>query len=593
MTRSTVPTQVRDAIRLSHGQLGRAYPVGQPWMPTDDMGMVETRAALRLSSEAESPGLVRYQAYTREQVHDVLAPQTPFSVHTGTWGLHGVVRVQPDRSDWVFFVTYGRRQGGHRFQERITPDGVLTWQSQPSQGLDDPRVQDWIRHDPARSTIHLFLRTANNEPYWYLGRLQYVDHDPYRERPVSFRWRILDWDPPDDIREAVGLPPKSRTYPVGEPPGPRMRAAEGRQTIPFDLAEAVRRLHLVGYRIAPDDLANIIVALKVRPFVIFSGRSGTGKTTLAKGLSRVFGWPFYLIAVSPAWADPEALLGFVSPLDEQWGHGALEPLLLDKPDDVLLCLDEFNVAKVEHYFSDFISAMDHDTRAFWGPLATLQRINRKRGSHEQLTLPATLKVIATMNFDDSVQSLTPRVLDRANLIEFDVKASDELAVDGELHWERIEDLPPMMWPDWSAAGPVPAIDAKIRTIWTLLKGSRGQFGHRVAQEIRRFVQAGEVLGTTFGDTALARVEALLDRQIVQRILPKFHGTALQRDITALTRLAAYLSTEVENSGEGDASDAQRQAVMDRALRSGHYQMAIQKIIQLADSHTVDGYASFW
>lgn len=69
--------------------------------------------------------------YTREEVHGIFSPNTKFTPQAGTWGLQGIVRVSARPGDWVFFVTFGKEQGEHVFDESITTDGVLSWQSQP------------------------------------------------------------------------------------------------------------------------------------------------------------------------------------------------------------------------------------------------------------------------------------------------------------------------------------------------------------------------------------------------------------------------------------------------------------------------------
>lgn len=150
--------------------------------------------------------LNQFQTYTREQVHDIFVPGRRFVPQAGTWGLHGIVRIPERPDDWVFFVTFGKSQAHHTFEERISSDGVLQWQSQPRQTLTNPVIKSWIHHDPKVANIYLFLRTRPSEPYWYLGRLAYVSHDPLKERPVYFTWRILDWDPPNTIRSELGLP---------------------------------------------------------------------------------------------------------------------------------------------------------------------------------------------------------------------------------------------------------------------------------------------------------------------------------------------------------------------------------------------------
>ncbi|MCS3743809.1 DUF3427 domain-containing protein [Rhizobium sp. BK661] len=148
-----------------------------------------------------------YADYDRREVHDIFAPGTPFTERAGTWGNHGVIRVPGRPGDWVFFVTYGQTAGTHTFDEGVSSDGVLTWQSQPSQELDEKRIKEWIKHDELKHSIYLFLRTKEGAgvPYTYLGMLKYLSHDKDRQKPVHFQWQILDWQMDKSTRERIGL----------------------------------------------------------------------------------------------------------------------------------------------------------------------------------------------------------------------------------------------------------------------------------------------------------------------------------------------------------------------------------------------------
>lgn len=138
--------------------------------------------------------LVRYEKYSRKDIHDVFSPDTNFTPQTGSWGLHGIIRVPGTQHDYIFLVTYGKKQSGHEFDENIDENGILTWQSQPSQTLNESRIIDFINHDYLKNNIYLFLRTSDKEDYTYMGLLAYVDHDNQREKPVYFKWQILDWN---------------------------------------------------------------------------------------------------------------------------------------------------------------------------------------------------------------------------------------------------------------------------------------------------------------------------------------------------------------------------------------------------------------
>jgi len=85
--------------------------------------------------------------YDRIDVHSIFSPDTKFTPQAGTWGLHGIVKV-PDRDgDYVFFVSLGQQQGDHVFDEGVSEGGVLSWQSQPRQGLDNKDIIKLISHD--------------------------------------------------------------------------------------------------------------------------------------------------------------------------------------------------------------------------------------------------------------------------------------------------------------------------------------------------------------------------------------------------------------------------------------------------------------
>ncbi|MGX9935745.1 DUF3427 domain-containing protein [Advenella kashmirensis] len=143
--------------------------------------------------------------YTRKEVHSIFSPETKFTPRAGTWGLQGIVRVPARSGDWVFFVTFGQEQGSHVFDESITEEGVLSWQSQPAQQFTDPAIQEFIQHDASINNIHLFLRTNKKASYSYLGTLGYITHDSTREEPVHFQWQLLQWPAPIEFLNRIGL----------------------------------------------------------------------------------------------------------------------------------------------------------------------------------------------------------------------------------------------------------------------------------------------------------------------------------------------------------------------------------------------------
>lgn len=149
--------------------------------------------------------LARFNDYSREDVHQIFSPHTDFTPGAGTWGLHGIVSI-PDRpDDFIFFVTFGQKQGDHEFDEGITSEGVLSWQSQPRQSFNSAQIQQFINHDELTNSIYLFLRTSGGKDYTYLGKLKYLNHDAERENPVYFQWQIIDCEIPPEVTSRIGL----------------------------------------------------------------------------------------------------------------------------------------------------------------------------------------------------------------------------------------------------------------------------------------------------------------------------------------------------------------------------------------------------
>jgi hypothetical protein len=149
--------------------------------------------------------LIKYDKYNRNEIHDIFSPHTTFQPSRGTWGLQGIVKVPNTKRDYVFMVTFEQSTVTYNFEESVTDNGILTWQSQPQQHFEEKRILHFINHDHEKDNIYLFLRTNKKSLYTYLGKLAYFSHDHERERPVHFKWKILDWDITDEVLATMKL----------------------------------------------------------------------------------------------------------------------------------------------------------------------------------------------------------------------------------------------------------------------------------------------------------------------------------------------------------------------------------------------------
>lgn len=137
--------------------------------------------------------LVKNKQYSREEIHQHLSRGGNFTTGSGTWGIHGVVRIEPDKNDFVLMSTLGAEWDDYKFNTTIDENGIINWQSQPKQTFKDKMIQDLISHDYNKNNVYLFYRIDKNEDYYYLGKLKYLSNGK-EEAPVHFKWQILDFD---------------------------------------------------------------------------------------------------------------------------------------------------------------------------------------------------------------------------------------------------------------------------------------------------------------------------------------------------------------------------------------------------------------
>jgi hypothetical protein len=85
------------------------------------------------SEESRAGGqLIPYDDYSREAVHDLFDPNSLFTRGAGSWGISGLIEIPGRPGDFVFLVTFGSKQGDHEFDEGISAEGIIRWQSQPT-----------------------------------------------------------------------------------------------------------------------------------------------------------------------------------------------------------------------------------------------------------------------------------------------------------------------------------------------------------------------------------------------------------------------------------------------------------------------------
>jgi len=278
-----------------------------------------------------------------------------------------------------------------------------------------------------------------------------------------------------------------------------------------------------------------ISALLTKPFVILTGLSGSGKTKLAEAFSL---WisespdQYQMVSVGADWTNREPLLGFPNALEEgqyvKPDTGVLDLLLRARDDEArpyFLILDEMNMSHVERYFADFLSAMEstegeitlHPDGEDWA----------KCDVPEKLKLPKNLFIIGTVNIDETTYMFSPKVLDRANVIEFRV-SRDEM----ESYFEDTKLLDMSSLVSNGASMGRSFVEAAVSDMESMenlgntfipffeeLQKIGSEFGYRTASEIGRFITACTAIA---GDNMKA--DEIIDAAVMQKLLPKVHGS---------------------------------------------------------------------
>lgn len=110
-------------------------------------------------------------------------------------------------------------------------------------------------------------------------------------------------------------------------------------------------------------LRDFLALLRTRDLIVLAGDSGSGKTSLVRAAASALGGVCSIIPVKPNWTGPEDLLGYYNPIERSYQATpfllALQAAARDPHVPHFICLDEMNLARVEHYFADFLSLLEN------------------------------------------------------------------------------------------------------------------------------------------------------------------------------------------------------------------------------------------
>ncbi|WP_245608252.1 McrB family protein [Thermococcus guaymasensis] len=354
-----------------------------------------------------------------------------------------------------------------------------------------------------------------------------------------------------------------------------------------------RYLSYRGYFYSQHLVSQFYTALKTKGFVILSGLTGTGKTKIAQELAELLDSSknhLLFLSVRPDWRDSKALLGYYNPLTGEYHKTSLLEFILKALADYeknrenampyFIILDEMNLAHVEYYFADFLSVFEsgRDEDGFTKESIKLhdnEEVEIFQGIPKELKLPPNLYIVGTVNMDETTYSFSPKVLDRAFVVEFhDVELEEYPPERIKLSEEEVGKLRNAVLDDLRRDGGFLAVrkkgkdeseegdiekalnelkDANNGKYWEILKQLNKalepydlHFGYRVVDEIALFFQSAK----ESQDKGIVEFEAddeIFDLALLMKVLPKFHGNRkkLEEPLKAVLKLCLSESAGID------------------------------------------------
>jgi hypothetical protein len=315
------------------------------------------------------------------------------------------------------------------------------------------------------------------------------------------------------------------------------------------------------------DLYNFHTAMKSSNLVILAGMSGTGKSKLVQAYGEALGlyddYQMTFIPVRPSWTDDADLIGYADTLNcvyRPGDSGVINALLSaeqNKNKLHIICFDEMNLARVEHYFSQFLSVLELDS----GPSKVLQlynedlkdRLNNSAAYPPIIPIGENVIFIGTVNLDESTYHFSDKLLDRANVITLNVLSFESLKVltqevrrkpvekaNGTISFELFNSYR-------NRNRDIHMLDRELELLWEI---------HTELQKVNKNLGAGprivrqiDIYLKNLPKTSHFTRKEAFDKQVVQRILTKVRGPEDQ-----LKKFIGLYDKQTENIEESKLGD---------------------------------------
>ncbi|MDY2630103.1 MAG: hypothetical protein SOV85_01930 [Clostridium sp.] len=285
-----------------------------------------------------------------------------------------------------------------------------------------------------------------------------------------------------------------------------------------------------------NEIINIMICITQGFLTVFAGEPGVGKTSICNIFSKAlglinngYGDRYIEVSVEKGWTSKRDFVGYYNPLTKEFDKNnnllfsAFNILDIEfkrniKDIPFYILLDEANLSPIEHYWADFMNVCD------------LNKENRSisLGDGYSYNIPETLRFLATINYDHTTETLSPRLIDRAWIITLDNSEFDIVSNE----WAMIEDTNNKVisfnsiaqtfgYDSFKHKEKMDEIIEVLEEIYIEFNENGISVSPRIKGMINRYISVGYDL---FENTELTAKEFVaLDYSVAQKLLPKIDG----------------------------------------------------------------------
>jgi len=343
----------------------------------------------------------------------------------------------------------------------------------------------------------------------------------------------------------------------------------------------------VGFKFSDRLLYAFHTSLKVgdwNPLTVLAGVSGTGKSELPRLYSRYGGINFLPLAVQSNWDSPYSLFGYYNSLEGKFNATSLLKVLYQAQEDAknsisdyltIVLLDEMNLAHVELYFSELLSKLE----LLRGSDDVKLEIDIAEKNPYEIKLNKNVIWVGTMNEDETTKSLSDKVIDRSNLINF--PRPNKFISRNEL--KELKEAPKLkreLWESWKWNNvknmlmqnettkeenikiitdfekKIDVLKGKMEEINGYLKFSGRAIGHRVWQSIENYIRnyplVLESIRKRNSEELEKAIQIAFEDALVQKLMPKLKG--LETEGLVREKCLNDISSKIQTYANGIASD---------------------------------------